>query len=223
MNNIMQTFVPIFAYYALNNQTYPMDIVEKDLLNTLTLSSIHFNEATAATEKKFEYIPGTDKLHAHVSGFNLSSLVNGNLHIPFKTIPFASSVVSITNMGIDFTLEQSPDKDMTHWNLVDSTSITFAKLDIDMGNFVLNALVKLNRPIIDKFINAFLIPRFEKFLDYNVQRLNTMIANEGSEPYDFEVPVTNDMTLNMTMTTAPRTKANSDLIELFFDGIFDTP
>ena len=50
-----------------------------------------------------------------------------------------------------------------------------------------------------------------------------MIANEGSEPYDFEVPVTNDMNLNLTMTTAPRTKKNSDLIEVFFDGIFDTP
>lgn len=50
-----------------------------------------------------------------------------------------------------------------------------------------------------------------------------MVSNEGSEPYDFEVPVTNDMTLNLTMTTAPRTKINSEMIELFFDGIFDTP
>ena len=50
-----------------------------------------------------------------------------------------------------------------------------------------------------------------------------MVGNEGSEPYDFEVPITNSATLNLTMTTAPRTEANSDLIELFFDGIFDTP
>lgn len=87
----------------------------------------------------------------------------------------------------------------------------------------MDVLVKINRGIIDKIINSLLVPRFEKWIDYNVQQLNGMIANEGSEPYDFEVPVTNDMTLNLTMTSAPRTKINSELIELFFDGIFDTP
>jgi hypothetical protein len=223
LNNMMQTFVPIFAYYALNNQTYPLNIVEKQLLNTLTLESIHFNEATAASEKKFEYIAGTNKLHVHIGGFNLSSLVNANLHIPFKDIPFKSSVFDITNMAVDFILEQLPNEDGTHWKLVDSSSFTFAKLDIDMGDAILNALVKLNRPIIDKIVNAQLIPRFEKFLDWNIQQLNTMVANEGSEPFDFAVPVTNDMNLNMTMTSAPRTAASSDLIELFFDGIFDSP
>jgi hypothetical protein len=50
-----------------------------------------------------------------------------------------------------------------------------------------------------------------------------MIANEGSNPYDFEVPVTNDLTLNLTMTTATKSIVNSDLIEIFFDGIFDAP
>jgi hypothetical protein len=126
-------------------------------------------------------------------------------------------------MAVDFILEQLPNEDGTHWKLVDSSSFTFAKLDIDMGDAILNALVKLNRPIIDKIVNAQLIPRFEKFLDWNIQQLNTMVANEGSEPFDFAVPVTNDMNLNMTMTSAPRTAASSDLIELFFDGIFDSP
>ena len=222
INNLMQTAVPIFAYYALNNQTYDLGITEKSLLYTFNFESIHFKEATAATEKKFEYIPGTDKIHCHIGGFNLSALVNAEFKA-LKVIPFKQSGIDITNMKVDFTLEQTPDADMTHWKLADTSMVTFDRLDIHMNDWILNNLVKLNRPIIDKLIQAQLIPRFEKYLDWNVQRLNNMVANEGSEPYDFEVPVTNDMTLNLTMTTAPRTKVNSDLIELFFDGIFDTP
>jgi len=60
-------------------------------------------------------------------------------------------------------------------------------------------------------------------MDDVVSNLNSMIANEGSEPFNFEVPVKDDLTLNLTMTTAPTTKKNSDLIEIFFDGIFDAP
>lgn len=49
-----------------------------------------------------------------------------------------------------------------------------------------------------------------------------MVANES--PYDFEVPMYGDsLALNLTMTTAPRTKKDSELIELFFDGLFDMP
>lgn len=199
-----------------------LELQKKSLLYTFTFDSIHFKEATAATEKKFEYIPGTDKIHCHIGGFNLKALVNAEFKA-LKIIPFKQSGIDITNMKVDFTLEQIPNEDMTHWKLADTSFVTFDRLDIEMNNWFLNKLVKLNRPIIDKIIQAQLIPRFEKYLDWNVQQMNKMVSNEGSEPYDFEVPVTNDMTLNLTMTTAPRTKVNSDLIELFFDGIFDTP
>ena len=222
VNNLLQTAVPIFAYYALNNQTYDLNIEEKSLLYTFDFDSIHFNEATAATEKKFEYIPGTDKIHCHIGGFDLSALVNAEFKA-LKVIPFKQSGIDIHNMGIDFTLQQTPNKDMTHWTLVDTSLVTFDRIDIEMNSWILNNLVKLNRPIIDKLISSQLVPRFEKFIDWHVTRINDMVANEGSEPYDFEMPITNSASLNLTMTTAPRTDINSNLIELFFDGIFDTP
>lgn len=153
MNNLLQTAVPIFAYYALNDQTYDLNIVEKSLLYTFTFESIHFNEATAATEKKFEYIPGTDKIHCHIGGFNLSAEVNAEFKA-LKIIPFKQSGIDIKNMGIDFTLQQTPGKDMTHWTIVDTSLVTFDRIDIEMHDTILNALVKLNRPIIDKLISS---------------------------------------------------------------------
>jgi len=49
-----------------------------------------------------------------------------------------------------------------------------------------------------------------------------MVSSEGA--YTFVVPVHGkDMNLNLTMTSSPRTEKNSDLIEVFFDGLFDAP
>jgi hypothetical protein len=44
---------------------------------------------------------------------------------------------------------------------------------------------------------------------------------DGGAGY-FELPV-EGLNLNLTMTTAPRMKEGSDLIEVFFDGLFDMP
>lgn len=88
---------------------------------TFDLFDIHFKEATPATEKKFEYIPGTDKIHAHIGGFNLSALVNADLKLTFNTLNFKDTGLDITNMKIDFTLEQTADADKTHWKLADTT------------------------------------------------------------------------------------------------------
>lgn len=48
-----------------------------------------------------------------------------------------------------------------------------------------------------------------------------MVANE--DKYTFVFPLMGkNLPLNMTMTHSPLTKENSDLIELYFDGMFDT-
>lgn len=105
LNNLIQTAVPLFAYYALNNQTYVLNISEKKrFLYTFDLYSMHFNEATPATEKTFEYIPGTDKIHAHIGGFNLSALVDADLKLILNTLNFKNTGINITNMKVDFTL-----------------------------------------------------------------------------------------------------------------------
>lgn len=46
-----------------------------------------------------------------------------------------------------------------------------------------------------------------------------MIANEGPSTFVFPV-YGNDVALNMTMTKAPETTVDSDLINMYFNGLF---
>lgn len=47
-----------------------------------------------------------------------------------------------------------------------------------------------------------------------------MVKNE--DPYTFVFPIDGEkLPLNLTMTHSPRTDKGSDLIELYFDGLFD--
>merc|ERR1712166_470753 len=85
---------------------------------------------------------------------------------------------------------------------------------------VFTGQLHLSSSIINHIIKNDLLPMLEKQVDGIVAKLNAMVANE--QPYDFEVPV-EGLNLNLTMTTAPRMKEGSDLIEIFFDGLFDMP
>jgi len=98
--------------------------------------------------------------------------------------------------------------------------VTLDNVNIEMDSAILNELVHLSSSIINHIIKADLLPMLEKQVDGIVAKLNAMVANE--QPYDFEVPV-EGLNLNLTMTTAPRMKEGSDLIEIFFDGLFDMP
>ena len=49
-----------------------------------------------------------------------------------------------------------------------------------------------------------------------------MVANESAYTFDITA-FGNNMPLNMTMTTAPIIKADSNLVQFNFDGLFNTP
>jgi hypothetical protein len=222
VNNLIQTFVPIMAYFSLQNHTFDIGLVKKTFFYEFDLKDIHVSTATGFTEKQFAYVPGTDKIHARIGGVNLTTLVDADLKA-LHVIPFESSQVNITNLSLDLVFQNTPGKDGTHWSLAEKAVVNFDDMHIGMKNPALNELVKLSRPLINKIVLSVLLPKAEDYLESVVTDLNNMIANEGAHPYDFEVPITNDLTLNLTMTTATKTTAGSDLIEIFFDGIFDAP
>lgn len=57
-------------------------------------------------------------------------------------------------------------------------------------------------------------------VDSEVQKFNKMVKNE--DQYTFVFPIDGkNLPLNLTMTHSPRTDKDSDLIELYFDGLFD--
>jgi len=63
------------------------------------------------------------------------------------------------------------------------------------------------------------MPKIGKAIDEKIGAFNTMIANEGPSTFVFPV-YGQDISLNMTMTKAPVTAVGSDLIELYFNGLF---
>jgi len=219
ISNIMQTFVPIMAYFALNNHTFDIDAHVKKALYKFDFNSMHIIEATGFTTKVFEYIPGTDMVHVHIGGVNVSTTIDADL-TALAVIPFKSSGVNITNLSLDITV-RSTSPDNLHWDLIETTAVTFDKVDITMDSWFLNKLVKLSSSVINLVIKDVCIPLAQNYFNDIVKNLNAKIANEG--PMDFEVPLGSAgvNALNLTMTTAPALKKGSDLLVINFDGLVD--
>jgi hypothetical protein len=206
------------AYFALNGKSFPVDVKESGWLYSFTFNNLTVVEATGFTEKVFEYIEGTDKIRARIGGVNVSTIIDADLEA-LHFIPFKASRVNLTNVALEFVLE-STSADGVHWAIAETTKVTLDNVEIEMDSSILNELVSLSRSVINYVIKNDLLPMLEKYVDGVVGKLNAMVANEA--PYDFEVPV-EGLNLNLTMTTAPQMTKGSDLIEIFFDGLFDMP
>ena len=215
INNIMTTFVPIMAYFVLNNHTFEINEHYSGKGYELDLESIHIIEAKGFTVKKFENIPGTDLIHVKVGGVDISTTVDAELKALYF-IPFEASAVNITNATVEFTLESTSD-DGVHWGIKENTTITVGKVDIVMKNKFLNWLVKQSSSIINKII-ADNLPKVSAVIDAEVEKIDEMLAQEG--PYTFDVPILGKTyPLNLTLTSAP--KIGDDLIQIYFDGLFN--
>jgi hypothetical protein len=149
---------------------------------------MHIIEATGFTEKVFEYVPGTDIVHVRIGGVNVSSLIDADLKA-LTIIPFKSSGVNITNLSLDITV-RSTSPDNLHWDLIETTKVTFDKITISMENDFLNYIVKMSSSIINMVIKDVVVPLSEGYFNDIVKNLNAKIANEG--PMDFEVPLGSD-------------------------------
>jgi len=109
----MATFIPILAYYGLNNKTIELDIDDKAILYKFTLSKIHLITVGGFKTKIFEEVPGTDKIHIKIGGINILMDIDAELDALYF-IPFKASRINITNLDLDLTIE-STSKDQVHW------------------------------------------------------------------------------------------------------------
>ena len=109
----MATFIPILAYYGLNNKTIELDIEDKARLYKFSLSKIHLIKVSGLTTKVFEELPGTDKIHVKIGGINILMDIDAELDALYF-IPFKASRLNITNLDIDVTIE-STSNDQVHW------------------------------------------------------------------------------------------------------------
>lgn len=133
---MIQTFIPILSYYMLKDKTIDIDFHDSSFLYKLDLDTILIDEVTGFTEKKFEMIPGTNKLHIHIAGIDASFQINGDLKL-LSLIPFTATGVTVKGASIDFVVESISETDNIHWKLVDSSKFHFDSLKINMKNKVL--------------------------------------------------------------------------------------
>lgn len=88
-----------------------------------------------------------------------------------------------------------------------------------MENSYLDWLVKKLGSTVNAIIKD-LLPMVGKAVDAQIEKLNEMVTNEG--PYTFVVnTLGKEFPLNLTMTAAPH--VGGDLIQVYFDGLFDLP
>ena len=215
INNIMNTFVPIMAYFVLNNHTFEINEKLSGPGYKLDLESIHIIEAKGFKVKEFQNIPGTDMVHVKVGGVDITTTVDAELDALYF-IPFKASAINITNATIEFTLESTSD-DGVHWAIKENTTLTIGKVDIEMKNSFLNWVVKQSSSIINKIIDENL-PKVSTAIDAEVEKIDEMLAQEG--PYTFDVPIFGKTyPLNLTLSSAPQ--IGGDLINIYFDGLFN--
>jgi hypothetical protein len=219
VNNMLQTFIPILSYYMLNNKTIELDIHESTLLYKFDLQEIHLDGVEGFRTIEFKEIPDTNKIQVHLGGVDVFMGITGSFEA-LHFIPFDATHVDIKNIDIMFTVEsQSPDG--IHWALVDTTKLTFDSLKIQMKSDFLQKLVNKVQGTITKLVKD-MIPKIEKAIDGEIMALNAMIANEG--PMTFVFPLTavkgDEISLNLTMSSAPDVKKGASLINLYFNGMF---
>jgi len=122
-------------------------------------------------------------------------------------------------MTIDFKIDATPSNDKIHWKLNGKVDLSIGDVKIDMKNKELNWLVHKSHGLINKVIDDLVVPRVIKHLTEVIESLNSMVSNEGA--YTFTTNLGGkDVGLNLTMPTAPKAVGSTDLIEIFFDGLF---
>ena len=154
-----------------------------------------------------------------MGGVNIDMDIDAELDALYF-IPFRTSHVNVTNMTVDFVVEATSD-DKVHWQLVETSQIEIQSVAIEMKDKFLNWAVKHSQQVITKVIQD-LLPHVSSLIDSKVEAFNKMLAQEG--PYSFAMPMFGSKyDLNLTMTTAPEVKEDSNLVKLFFDGLYMPP
>lgn len=166
-----------------------------------------------------DYTPGSNNIHIEIAGINLETLVDAEFKA-LNIIPFISTAVNVTNMTVNFSVAAQVLPDGVHWHMNETAQVTIGDISIDMKNSFLDKLVDMNRKLIDLAVNDAVIPYVEHLLTGEVDLINKMVSNEG--PYTFYSGLFGGANtgMNFTMTAAPQVVGDTDLVKIFFDGLF---
>jgi hypothetical protein len=200
----------------MNDHTYHVGVTKKGALYKFVLDDIHFRTVEGFTTKLVEIPKGTDLIHVKLGGIDLDMDIDAQLDA-LMVIPFKSSRVQATNLGIEFTIKTTTP-DGVKWRMVEQAKITIGTVKITMANSFLNWCVKQCESIINQVVID-LLPSLGYFIDGKIQQFDDWMAKSNATTYD--VPyMGHDYGINLTFTAAP--KIGDDLIRVNFDGVFDS-
>lgn len=121
-------------------------------LYKFTLNTLHISKISGFTDKKVEYIAGTDKIKLSLGGINVTTNIDADFEA-LHFIPFRANEVNLRNLSVELVIEVKTT-DTVHFSIVDDTKVSLAGVDIEMNNRVLNELVYLSRSVINKAISG---------------------------------------------------------------------
>jgi hypothetical protein len=143
VNNMMGTFVPLIAYYAINNKTFPVNLHKVGLGYTLDLKDVHIDTISGFTTKSIEFINGTDLVKVVLSDIQVNSIIDGTVYALWF-IPLRASTCNITGFDLTVTLGINPDVgEKTQYTIVEATVITVGDVELKTDSSVLNYLLKI--------------------------------------------------------------------------------
>ena len=121
INNMMQTFVPLIAYYAINNKTINLNLHKVGVGYTLDLKKIVIEQAKGFTTKSAKFVNG-NQVKVVLSGIEVDTKIDGTLYALWF-IPMRASYCNITGFDLEVTLGIEQAKDKVHYTIIEASVI----------------------------------------------------------------------------------------------------
>ncbi len=107
---------PITMQQLLQKQTFNLDFEDSGFAYSIKIKDVFISEI-AFDKKEIGFIPGTNTVRLTITGFNVSSQVNGAIYA-LQFIPLKTAGLNITNMSLQIDLE-APTTDNVNWQIKD--------------------------------------------------------------------------------------------------------
>lgn len=117
LNNIFGLVFPITMQQMLQKQTFDLDFEDSGFAYSIKIKDIYVN-SIAFDKKEIGFIPGTNTARLTISGFDISTRVDGAIYALWF-IPLKTAALNVTNLTLQIDLE-APSSDNVNWQVKDA-------------------------------------------------------------------------------------------------------
>jgi len=171
VNNMMGTFVPLIAYYALQNKTVPTKIHKVGVGYTIDLQDIHLDSVSGFDTKSMEFINGTNQVKVTLSNIQVNGRVDGTIYALW-CIPMRASYFNISGFDLELTLGVDSNADKVHYKIVEASKLSFKDFTLKTNSKFLDGLLNLIHKTLIKIVND-LLPKAAAAISNAVTKFNS--------------------------------------------------